>query len=100
MVIMVRYVNYDDMSSILEHVCPVLVTAALNLHGTRSVQRLVELCLRPQDATKITNMIKPYVVRAHQSANPIMDLPLSPGLAPCSTPRATRWFPLLCDPVG
>ena len=43
---------------LVEAVAPVLVAAALNLHGTRSVQRMVEVCTEPEEVEIIVRELE------------------------------------------
>jgi len=62
-------VDEVQRTSILELVRDQLVDAALNLHGTRSVQRMVELCKSPEQLDMVTRSLSRDVVRLCVDAN-------------------------------
>jgi hypothetical protein len=62
-------VSDDQRTAILRLVKDQLVDAALNLHGTRSVQRMVELCKTPEQLRLITEALCRDVVRLCVDAN-------------------------------
>lgn len=46
-----------------------LVRAALNLHGTRSVQKLVDVCRHPEEVELLVAALSPWVVHLSTDAN-------------------------------
>lgn len=52
---MLEKCNHEQRTVIVETVAPELVKIALNMHGTRAVQKLIEYLSTPQQASKIND---------------------------------------------
>lgn len=66
---LLMHASAEERTRVLEAVGPAVVTAATGLHGTRSVQRLVELCTTPQQVEALSAVLAPHVISLATDAN-------------------------------
>jgi Mg/Co/Ni transporter MgtE len=66
---MLEKCNNDQRTAIIKVVAPELTHIALNMHGTRAVQRLIEYLSTPEQIKIVTNSLNPNVVTLIKDLN-------------------------------